>query len=66
MSQDLDSMYFSLLNNQVPKLWEKVSYLSLKGLSSWIRDLKERVKFMAEWVVTGGPNCFWISGFFYP
>ena len=59
-------MYFSLLNNQVPRLWEKVGYLSLKGLGSWIRDLKERVKAMQEWLMTGGPNCFWISGFFYP
>lgn len=46
MSQEHDSMYFSLLNNQVPRLWEKVGYLSLKGLGSWIRDLKERVKAM--------------------
>lgn len=66
MSQDLDSMYFSLLNNQVPKLWVKVAYLSLKGLASWIRDLQERVKSMYEWLQTGGPICFWISGFFYP
>jgi dynein heavy chain len=59
-------MYFSLLNNQVPKLWVKVAYPSLKGLGSWIRDLKERVKSMSEWLATGGPNCFWISGLFYP
>jgi dynein heavy chain len=66
MSQELDSMYYSLMNNEVPKVWNKVGYLSLKGLASWIRDLKERVKFMQEWLVTGGPNAFWISGFFYP
>ena len=66
MSQDLDSMYFSLLNNQVPKLWVKVAYPSLKGLASWIRDLQERVKSMFEWLQTGGPICFWISGLFYP
>lgn len=39
-------MYYCLLNNEVPKNWVKVAYLSLKGLASWIRDLKERVKFM--------------------
>lgn len=66
MSQDLDSMYFSLLNNQVPKLWVKVAYPSLKGLASWMRDLKERVAFMHDWIISGGPNAFWISGFFYP
>lgn len=66
MSQELDSMYFSLINNEVPKLWVKVSYKSMKGLASWMRDLKDRVKFMQEWLITGGPSCFWISGFFYP
>jgi dynein heavy chain len=59
-------MYFSLLNNQVPKLWIKVAYPSLKGLASWMRDLQDRVKFMVEWLISGGPNAFWISGFFYP
>jgi len=59
-------MYFSLLNNQVPKLWVKVAYPSLKGLASWMRDLKERVAFMHEWILSGGPSAFWISGFFYP
>lgn len=32
MSQELDSMYYSLLNNQVPKIWEKLAYPSLKPL----------------------------------
>lgn len=45
MSADLDEAYYSLLNNKVPKLWEKVSYLSLKPLSSWTTDLAERVAF---------------------
>lgn len=38
MSQDLDSMYQSLLNNRVPLLWEESAYPSLKPLASWIRD----------------------------
>lgn len=29
MSQDLDDMYLSLLNNQLPPNWKKVSYASL-------------------------------------
>jgi len=66
MSADLDEAYYSLLNNKVPKLWEKSSYLSLKPLGSWIIDLAERVAFFADWLTTGGPCSFWISGFFFP
>lgn len=66
MSQELDSMYYSLLNNQVPKNWEDVSYLSLKPLASWLRDMKERVAFMYAWLTHGSPNAYWISGFFFP
>jgi len=43
-------MYYNLLDNLVPELCIKVAYLSLKPLGSWIRDLKERVKFMDEWL----------------
>eukprot|EP01016_Furgasonia_blochmanni_P053051 TRINITY_DN8526_c0_g1_i2.p1 TRINITY_DN8526_c0_g1~~TRINITY_DN8526_c0_g1_i2.p1 ORF type:complete len:274 (-),score=42.95 TRINITY_DN8526_c0_g1_i2:88-909(-) len=66
MSQDLDSMYYSLLNNQVPKLWAKKGYLSLKPLASWIKDLHERVKFMNDWLEVGYPNCYWLPGLFFP
>ena len=40
MSDELDSMFYSLLNNTVPKNWQKVAYPSLKPLASWINDLK--------------------------
>ena len=40
MNDELDSMYFSLLNNKVPKNWEEKAYPSRKGLASWIKDLK--------------------------
>jgi len=66
MSQDLDSTYYSLLNNQVPNLWVKVAYPSLKPLASWIQDLKERVQVMGNWLMNGNPSCYWISGFFFP
>ena len=66
MSQELDSMYFSLMNNQVPKSWEIVAYPSLKPLARWIKDFNERVLFMESWLKNGNPNCFWISGFFFP
>ena len=66
MSADLDSTYFSMLNNQVPKLWVKVAYPSLKPLASWITDLHERVAFMGEWLKNGEPISYWMSGMFFP
>ncbi len=59
-------MYYSLINNQVPKSWEAVAYPSLKPLASWIKDLNERVDFMSAWLKNGNPNCYWISGLFFP
>jgi dynein heavy chain len=66
MSQELDEMYGSFLKNQVPFNWEFVAYLSLKPLSSWFKDLIERVEFMRNWLKEGHPDCFWLSGFFFP
>ncbi len=66
MSGDLDRMYSSLLNNQVPAQWTKVAYPSLKPLASWVKDLIERIAFMRTWSENGRPNSFWMSGFFFP
>lgn len=66
MSEILDEMFLCFQNNQVPKNWAKVSYPSLKPLSSWYIDLIERVLFMDDWLKNGTPRSFWISGLFFP
>ena len=66
MSGELDAMFSSMLVNQVPGLWTKVSYPSLKPLSSWIKDLLARVAFMRGWLTTGQPACFNLPAFFFP
>jgi len=43
-----------------------VGFLSLKPLSAWFVELKERIKFLNDWILNGTPNIFWISGFFFP
>ena len=53
MSSELDSMYISLQNNQVPANWDAVAYPSLKPLGSWFKDLIERVKVIEDWLVNG-------------
>jgi dynein heavy chain len=36
-------MYLAFQNNVLPGVWKKVSFASLKPLSSWIKDMVERV-----------------------
>jgi len=66
MSSDLEKMFTSMVNNQVPELWSKVGWLSTKTLASWVKDLDRRLKFMREWMTTGTPKSFWLPGFFFP
>ncbi len=56
----------SLFDQQVPRIWADVGFLSLKPLGSWTQDLVDRVGFLQKWIDHGTPNVFWISGFFFP
>ena len=66
MSEELDRMASSIFNNQVPKSWADIGFLSLKPLASWIDDCNDRISFLTEWIKHGTPKTFWISGFFFP
>ncbi len=66
LSAELEKMFTSLLNNQVPELWADAAYPSLKPLGLWVEDLKKRVDFMRDWLKNGTPACYWISGLFFP
>ncbi|XP_068444624.1 dynein axonemal heavy chain 6 isoform X2 [Clinocottus analis] len=66
MSEEMDRIYTSFLNNQVPTHWANSAYPSLKPLASWVRDLVLRTSFIQTWITYGPPKSFWISGFFFP
>ena len=66
MSQELEEMSKSLFNNQVPAIWAKAAYPSLKPLAAWVSDLILRIQFIQGWVDKGIPTIYWISGFFFP
>jgi dynein heavy chain len=66
MTGDLDAMFNAMLNNQVPGLWEKVGYPSLKPLSSWFEDMILRVDFFRDWIMKGSPVSYWVSAFYFP
>jgi len=66
MTAELELMGTSLFNNQVPEMWAKVAYPSLKPLASWVPDLIRRVNFIQSWFELGKPPVFWVSGFYFP
>jgi len=66
MSLDLDKMYTSFLNTQVPELWSRVGFASLKGLASWFVDLIARIEFLQIWVKNGEPPSYALNVFFFP
>ena len=66
MSQDLDSMYNSFINSQVPEIWARAAYPSLKPLFSWFNDLIKRTEFMRFWLTQGHLSNYWLPGFFFP
>ena len=66
MSQELDEMYLAFQNNMLPGIWKKVSYGSLKPLSSWFKDMLARVNFIRDWLENKAPLSYWMSGFYFP
>jgi hypothetical protein len=46
MSEEMEKVYQSFLNNQVPSLWSNTAYPSLKPLGSWVKDLILRTEFV--------------------
>jgi dynein heavy chain len=65
MSQELEHIAASMTQNKVPVAWKEVSYPSVKPLASWVDDLLLRLKFLSDWIHSGPPDSFWISGFFF-
>eukprot|EP00928_Gymnodinium_smaydae_P068046 TRINITY_DN5109_c0_g4_i2.p1 TRINITY_DN5109_c0_g4~~TRINITY_DN5109_c0_g4_i2.p1 ORF type:complete len:3873 (+),score=1233.23 TRINITY_DN5109_c0_g4_i2:1305-11621(+) len=68
MTGELDDMFNSELNNQVPNIWTKggIGYPSLKPLLSWFEDMILRVEFFRDWIEKGEPISFWVSSFYFP
>lgn len=55
MSSQLERTAKSLYDGKVPELWMEKSYPSLKPLSNYITDLKQRCAFFGKWVAEGIP-----------
>jgi dynein heavy chain len=66
MNAELELVFKSLLNNEVPHNWSNFAYPSLKPLGSWVKDFHKRVEMIKKWSNEGQPISFWLPGFFYP
>lgn len=65
MSADLDGVMQAMFDNQLPALWAKVSYPSLKPLASYVTDLGDKLDFFQDWVDHGAPAVFIMPFFFF-
>eukprot|EP00388_Colpodella_angusta_P004961 GDKJ01015752.1.p1 GENE.GDKJ01015752.1~~GDKJ01015752.1.p1 ORF type:complete len:1362 (+),score=365.83 GDKJ01015752.1:613-4086(+) len=65
MTPELEAVAKALMDNAVPEAWSAKAYPSLKPLSSWFADFLRRLRFMRDWIETGAPHAFWISGFYF-
>ena len=66
MTQELEVLGTQLFNNQVPDMWAKAAYPSMKPLGAWVPDLSDRLQFLQSWLDGGKPAAFWVSGFYFP
>ena len=66
MSPELEATGTSLLNGQVPALWQRGAYPSLKPLGAWVANFRARMAAMEGWLYQGEPSAFWLPGFFFP
>ena len=66
MSGPLEEMFKCFVFQQIPPVWEAVSFPSLKPLAAWQVDFFKRLGMVDKWLREGPPTSFWIPGFFFP
>jgi len=68
MSDAMDNLKSSLFMERIPSNWSKMSWPSMRPLSSWLNDLAYRLTQLDEWQnnPTEIPKVTWLSGLVNP
>ena len=67
MNESMEGMLSEIYTDNVPKLWSRFAYPSLKPLGVWYKDLQDRCRELETWVVDFKlPIVVWLSGLFNP
>lgn len=68
MSDSMELLAQSLYMNDIPSVWVKVAFPSLRPLASWLVDLQSRQAQITDWSSTPSENpvTTWVSGLFNP
>jgi len=65
MSAGLADALNCMFDGRVPCMWQNISWESTT-LGFWFMDLVDRTTQLSDWLYTGKPHCFWLTGFFNP
>lgn len=68
MSEDMEKLMDSIFLNKVPDRWAKVSFVSQRGLNSWLDNLKHRLEQLNAWKENpeGIPKVTFLNRMFNP
>jgi dynein heavy chain len=65
MAEEIEDAMIAMCDGQIPAMWIKAGFNSLKPLASYIKDLQIRLEFFQTWIENGIPEVFWINKFFF-
>ena len=67
MTAAMESLMYSLANDEVPGTWTKYAYHSLRPLRSWLVDMLARYAQLSEWSSDMSlPRVVWLGALFNP
>ena len=66
MSPDLADALDALFMARVPATWTKVSQLVAPNMGVWFVNILTRAEQFTNWLRSGRPSSFWLTGFFNP
>ena len=66
ISPDIADAIDALFMARVPATWTKVSQLVAPNMGVWFVNILTRAEQFTQWLRSGRPSSFWLTGFFNP